>query len=313
MRIITHNGPKAHADEVLAIAILLGMVQPDLTKVRIERRPRVSEAHLDDEDTWVLDIGHRHEPESKNFDHHGEDQEDLPCTLHLVARHFGLEEALQGAFPWYEYKNVLDTQGPRAAARAVGVTGNTRPLMSPVEGWLLSRFADSDGVIRDRILVRVLRDMGRSLVERAHEFERKIDELKRESEVWTRELSYIKADGDELSITVLSAPDLVADGAVIRAYRDRYEREHGKAFTVTITKDPRGGGTSLYRYEDAVVDAFGEDPEQLDFTDLRGRGITRFVHNSGFLATFKDEEDARLGLFASIQEAYNRSLQRKSA
>jgi len=64
--IITHPG-SAHFDEMTAVSLILA-AHAD-TEFHIERREPIPE-ELDNPDIWVVDIGNRHEPEKRNFDHH---------------------------------------------------------------------------------------------------------------------------------------------------------------------------------------------------------------------------------------------------
>ncbi|MFH0768070.1 MAG: MYG1 family protein, partial [Chloroflexota bacterium] len=81
--IITHPG-SAHFDEVTAVSLILSVYTD--TEFRIERREPVP-AELDDPDVWVVDIGDRHEPEKRNFDHHQDT--DCPAAFVLVAEYLG--------------------------------------------------------------------------------------------------------------------------------------------------------------------------------------------------------------------------------
>jgi len=62
-QIITHPG-SAHKDDFLACSVLV-----HLHEVPILRR-EPTEEDLNDPGICVVDVGGRHEPELKNFDHH---------------------------------------------------------------------------------------------------------------------------------------------------------------------------------------------------------------------------------------------------
>ncbi|MGB2826787.1 MAG: MYG1 family protein, partial [Dehalococcoidales bacterium] len=103
--IITHPG-SAHFDEVAAVSLILA-VHAD-TVFRIERR-EPAQAELDNPSVWVVDIGDRHEPEKRNFDHHQDI--DCPAAFILVAEYLGLSETMS-VMPWWHFKDSVDRFGP---------------------------------------------------------------------------------------------------------------------------------------------------------------------------------------------------------
>lgn len=91
-RIVTHSGP-FHADDVLAVAVLLDLV-PDAEVVRT-RDPEVLDAAREDPDTVLVDVGWDYDVHYRNFDHHQRDfqqQRDkgVPfASIGLVWRAYG--------------------------------------------------------------------------------------------------------------------------------------------------------------------------------------------------------------------------------
>ena len=96
--IITHPG-SAHFDEVTAVGLILAVHAE--TVFSIERR-EPSQAELDNPDVWVVDIGNRHEPEKRNFDHH--QNTDCPAAFVLVSEYLGLLETMS-VMPWWHFKD----------------------------------------------------------------------------------------------------------------------------------------------------------------------------------------------------------------
>ena len=83
-QILTHPGG-AHKDEFLACCVLA--FQHDVPIVR--REP--SDDDLADTGVIVVDVGHEHEPERNNFDHHQFPKDSDPvCALSLVL-HWNLQ------------------------------------------------------------------------------------------------------------------------------------------------------------------------------------------------------------------------------
>lgn len=263
--IVTHSG-RAHFDEFTAISLLLAATDA----VEVWRK----EPNDDDRfrtDIILVDVGGEFEPQSMNFDHHQD--EDLPSSLTLVARHLGIEEAATEAFQWWEYKDVLDTSGPRAAAEAVGVEGDTRPLMSPIEGYMLDWFAEQE-YVKPKLL-EIMEEYGQSLLDRVEEFEEKLQEAREEGEL-------VEVEG----IPTYLLPGKNADSGVLRALRGEL------GFDATITSDPRSGGFSAYRYDDLDY--------EIDMSGVEGEDV-HFAHKSGFLATTASVEAAKEALAEGLR------------
>jgi len=82
--IITHRGG-AHKDDFLACSLLVACHE-----VPIFRKDPTDE-DLADPSIAVVDVGHLHEPEKNNFDHHQFPRDHPPtCALTLVLQHLGI-------------------------------------------------------------------------------------------------------------------------------------------------------------------------------------------------------------------------------
>ena len=126
--IVTHPG-SAHFDEVTAIGLILSACAE--IEFRIERR-EPSPAELEDSDTWVVDIGNRHEPKKHNFDHH--QSLDCPAAFVLVAEYLGLVETMS-VMPWWYFKDEIDRFGPVKSSVKYHA-GDDLVNRNPVESWL---------------------------------------------------------------------------------------------------------------------------------------------------------------------------------
>ena len=103
-KIITHDG-SAHFDEFLALALIIAHYEEK--QFEIERR-EPTEKELKNPDVWVVDIGHRYEPDLKNFDHHQD--LSLGASFVLIAEHLKLGDAFKNA-PWWHFKDQIDRRG----------------------------------------------------------------------------------------------------------------------------------------------------------------------------------------------------------
>lgn len=259
-KIITHPG-RSHFDEFLAIGMLLAEEGSIETPV-FRREPTGEE--IDNAEVAVVDIGEEYNPELRLFDHHQDP--GLPSSMGLVAEHLGLGSAMRKAFEWFEFKDTLDRQGPKAAAEACGIEGDIRPTQSPVEAYILRSFSGQEGEVA-RPLVKFMEGLARSVMDRAREFGWKLEEAKEEGALL-----------DMSGRMVYVRPDEEPDSQVLRTLREEW------GFVATVTKDPRSDGVSLYTYENTRLDFAGAD-EQVEGAD--------FAHKAGFLAVAQDVGAAR--------------------
>ena len=127
-KIITHPGG-AHKDEFLACAVLLA--EHD---VPVSRQDPTDEDLLNPS-TAVIDIGHRHQPDLHNFDHHQFARDAKPtCSLSLVLDHNGIYEDALSFCPWLEVAEWFDCRGPKDTSEWLGVDRETiGKLNSPLD------------------------------------------------------------------------------------------------------------------------------------------------------------------------------------
>jgi Uncharacterised protein family (UPF0160) len=274
-RIVTHLGA-AHRDEVLAIAVLLA----ERGMVPVERRDP-TEQDLADPEVVVVDCGGRHEPSLSNFDHHQLPRDAAPtCALHLVAEWLKLDAVFQ-LQPWYEFTAVMDSKGPVAAGRLVGLTGPLpKSIWSPIEGAVVSLFAarteyDSIGFgdahngerrYWDPVL-EMLALLGRQLIDSARAFAACVESV--------REHTRIEKLADRWCVFC----DAPAQPELLAALDAIVERS-GHRVEISITRSDRPGESwTLYRYNDAPG---------IDFSRVESDSRVVFAHPGGFIAKVRE-------------------------
>jgi hypothetical protein len=175
-KIIAHPG-SAHKDDFLSTCVLLATL--DHAEV-YRREPTL--ADLDDDHTFVVDVGMEYNPLRRNFDHHQDTS--LPCAFHLLMQHLGLHEAAMQAFVWYPHMSMIDVRGPYRTAEHLGVDPNVLfATSSPIDGYVLSIFAQIKTLKSDDILYRFMKALGidmLSLIERKLE---RLEQLKTEAQI----------------------------------------------------------------------------------------------------------------------------------
>lgn len=246
-KIVTHNG-HAHFDEFLAISLVLARHED--THFYIERRDPKKE-ELENPDIWVIDIGDRHEPHLKNFDHHQD--LNLPASFVQVAEYLELKEILQSS-PWWDFKDRIDRRGGYKVAEELGMDF-IDALNSPVEKFFLRLFAESPLSVYQQ-----MRIFGRQLIDDGYR-------LKEQIAFWE--------NCEQLT---------VKDKKVIVGYTDetmgsvQFCEKLPDPPSVRINYDGRGDGWSLSTIKDA---------DGVNFYKLAGHEHIKFAHKNGFLAKTK--------------------------
>lgn len=108
MHIVTHSG-QAHADDILAVALILVKEGLDFSDAHVQR---VANGPASDYPTarFVVDIGGVYDPTIGRFDHHQFPPDSPPdCALTLVARYYGMTVE---QYPWMKKLALLDSKGP---------------------------------------------------------------------------------------------------------------------------------------------------------------------------------------------------------
>jgi hypothetical protein len=273
--LLTHPGG-AHKDEFLACCVLIAR-----HAVPVERR-EPTEADLAAPDVCVIDVGHRHEPELNNFDHH-QLPRDLPptCALSLVLQHLGLYGDAREFCEWLETTEWFDCRGPVDTARWLGVErAALARLNSPVDLTLLRRFAQAQRVEPGQPLWEIMRMVGEDIVGHVTSSRAKLDQLARHVVRW--ELKIGAAPG---VVVFIPRTDTLADDAA--SGLDRYIERQAWARDVvgSVYPDRRAGGYGLGRFR---------DNPRLDFTRIAAEPDVHFAHARGFVAKTSASDVARL-------------------
>ncbi len=245
--IITHPGG-AHFDEMTAIGLILA-VHAD-TDFRIERR-EPEPAELDDPNVWVVDIGDRHEPQKRNFDHH--QSLDCPAAFVLVAEYLGLAETLS-VMPWWQFKDSVDRFGPGKSSKIFDA-GDDLVNRNPVEIWLTANFASEP-----KSSLPLLKAYGAHVIEDARMLKSQID--------------YWKASS---RLVIAGVPAMIGETRE-SAGLEEFRRLDENPPDIVISLDRRDDGWRLFRYDGTPV----------DFSRIADHPAVAFAHKSGFMAKTKE-------------------------
>lgn len=260
MRIVTHPG-RAHKDEILAVAFLLATGRID----QVCRREPTQE-DLEDPNTYVIDVGGRHEPALLNFDHHQLPRDAAPCcALTLVLEHLGWQDAARSVLQWFDQVELLDSKGPRVAAEALGMTAdNFAKILDPIGSAVCRWFGDATLLQRGDFLFELLERLGRDYTSYLQKVTERLGELSE------RAVIVQVAGCTVIDVTAIDRDDDPLLGL------EMWVRQRTPQSIATVSQATRGNGVTLYRRTGAEA--------RLDFGRIKGQPGVEFVHASGFLA-----------------------------
>jgi hypothetical protein len=273
--IITHPGG-AHKDDFLACALLLTQ-----SPVVIERR-EPTESELTDPSIAVLDIGHAHNPELNNFDHHQFPRDHVPiCALSLVLQHLGLYQDAREFCDWLEVAEWFDCRGPVDTAAWLGVDRETLgKLNSPIDITLLKCFAAQSVHTPGEPVWELMRQVGQDLVDYVTGLRARLDFVAQHAQVWQ-----LQSGDNTFKALYMPRTDPMPDEASAGLARHVQQLGLKNEILALIYPDSRGAGYGMRRFND--------DP-RLDFSQLQAEADVHFTHARGFIAKTSANETARL-------------------
>ena len=274
-QIITHPGG-AHKDEFLACAILLA--EHDVPVLRQDP----TEEDLLNPATAVIDIGHRHEPDLYNFDHHQFARDAKPtCSLSLVLDHYGIYEDALSFCPWLEVAEWFDCRGPKDTSEWLGIDRETvGKLNSPLDITILQAFAKSAQHLPGEPIWELMKMIGGELLQYIRNLRTRIEEVARVAEVW--ELHH-----SEDSFKVMFVPRNQNQIEEVSGAMGWHIKELGLEEDVVamVYPDSRGEGYGMKRFNDC---------SEMDFSKIANHTSVRFAHARGFIAKVEPVEVGEL-------------------
>jgi GNAT superfamily N-acetyltransferase len=264
-KIITHPGG-AHKDEFLACCVLLAKDSVSIL------RQEATDQELEDPEVVVVDVGHRHEPQLNNFDHHQFPRDAEPtCSLSLVLSKLGIYEDARSFCPWLEVAEWFDCRGPNDTADWLGLDREVvGKLNSPIDITILQGFAKQAEHNPGEPIWEVMQMMGKELVEYITGLRGRIDEVSKIEEVW-------KLTHGDVEFKVIFAPRTNPSIEEVSGALGWRVKELGleEKVYVMVYPDGRGQGYGMKRFNDR---------EEIDFSRIEKESDIRFAHARGFIA-----------------------------
>ena len=273
--IITHPGG-AHKDDFLACSVLLSN-----HPVSIFRRDP-TEQELENPEVAVVDIGHQHDPELNNFDHHQLPRDHEPtCALSLVLQKLEIYEDTKEFCSWLETTEWFDCRGPHDTAEWLGVDREAMAkLNSPLDVTMFQAFAKQKEHHPGEPVWEVMKMMGTDLVQYVTGLRGRINQVAKIEEFWDLGQG---EDMIKVAFVPRTEPEVEeASGGLAWRIKELGLEEEVVAM---VYPDSRGGGYGMRRYDDNLA---------LDFSQLSEQPDVHFTHNRGFIAKTSTTEVSRL-------------------
>ena len=177
--IITHPGG-AHKDDFLACAVLLSKFPVSI----LRRDP--TDQELADPEIAVVDIGHQHNANLNNYDHHQFARDSDPsCALSLVLDQFGIYEDAKEFCSWLETTEWFDCRGPHETAEWLGVERETMAkLNSPIDVTIFQAFAKRNEHHSGEPIWEVMKMIGTDLVSFVVNLRKRMNQVAKHEEIW---------------------------------------------------------------------------------------------------------------------------------
>jgi len=279
-KIVTHSG-NAHNDDFVAVCIALAVYREIISISRVHK-PDTKD--LTDPSCLIIDVGMDYDPAYNNFDHHqrSDDRVKEECALSLFCNAMEIDLSV---FPWYRHLVTLDSQGPVAAARSIGLGKLPPELIDPIGSTMLSLFSEATEIkIGDPLFV-IMKTMGETIISKATVLREAIEKI-----------DQIHCMDMINGVPVVHLPTHDTNG--FHSWRERQALTIGICVSIAQdrdTKQPKEGCYSLYRVDDHPA---------VDFRRLDGRPEMEFIHQNGFLASTKEISremlDELLGLSVKV-------------
>lgn len=263
MKYAVVHGGAAHRDEILAVGLAIYADVITLSTRVIRRDPTPEE--LEDPKVLILDVGERHDLQRMCFDHHHLPRGTRECALSLLARHLRVKgrepmtyHELWEDRPWYRFTVGLDSLGPFAMAKELGLESLPPELNSPFE-WIIIDAAENSKEFDELVKMMAFQVIG-GRVEDALKLHDKLAWLKQNAEI---------QEVDGVKVLLVESDDVFG----VNDYRASL-LEDGVEVAISISHDDRGPGLCLYRFA---------DHPRVDFSKVEGDEAVLFAHKGGFI------------------------------
>ena len=270
--IITHSG-SAHLDDFLSCCLVLNR-SGNIKKIK---RKEPDNAEIKDPAIWKLDVGERHDPDVKCFDHH-QDGMDEECTLSLLLKNWGLWSIANEIHNWLKIVVIKDTLGPKEVTKELEISFKAMgALDSFVERSVLDFFIMQNEIDKGSFLFSLMEMIGQNFFALIDEYTTVMDEVK-------EKLKYKTINGVQ---SIFFYENLNPSSTIARIIKDKMQEKWPTLKGgIGVYPNKRVKGTlAIKRYD---------DDERVDFSRISHYEKVVFSHPKGFFVSVEQMTEDEL-------------------
>ncbi|MCH6259094.1 MYG1 family protein [Puniceicoccaceae bacterium K14] len=264
-KILTHPGG-AHKDEFLACSVLLAIHPVPIV------RGEPQEEDLENPQTCVVDVGHQHEPNLLNFDHHQFPKDHIPtCSLSLVLQHIGIYEEAKSYCDWLETAEWMDCRGPNETAKKLEIDrAAMAKLNSAIDITLIRRFSAQNRLDKGNPIWEIMKMIGEDLLHFINTLKERVEHIERTVKTWEFEVN-----GETKIALFLPRTDPLINEPSMGVGQYIEANQLADKVLAIISGDRRSEGYGLSRFNDNPA---------VDLSCLESESDVHFAHVRGFVA-----------------------------
>ena len=258
--IITHPG-SAHLDDFLSCCLVINK-SGNVRKIK-RKEPSITE--IKDPSIWKLDVGEKHDPEKKCFDHHQDGMDD-ECTLSLLLKNWRSWSIANEVHKWLIIVVINDTIGPIEITRQLKISYTAMgALNSFVERTILDFFKEQKEIEKGSFLFSLMENIGRNFFALIDEYTTIIEEV-------NEKLEYKMINGVQ---TIFCYKSFDHSSTLTRIIKDKMkEKWSDLKGGIAVYPNKRIDGTiALKRYD---------NDERVDFSRISHYEKVVYSHPKGF-------------------------------
>ena len=270
--IITHPG-SAHLDDFLSCCLVVNK-SGNVKKIK---RKEPNKAEIKDPAIWKLDVGERHDPEIKCFDHHQDGMYD-ECTISLLLKSWGYWSNANEVYKWLKIVVINDTIGPKEVTKQLEISYKALgALNSFVERTILDFFKNQKEIKKGSILFSLMEIIGQNFFALIDEYTTVMEEVK-------VKLEYKIINGVQ---SIFCYKGLNHSSTLTRIIKDKMkEKWPNLRGGIAVYPNKRIKGTiALRRYD---------NDERVDFSRISHYEKVVYSHPKGFFLSMKQVTEDQL-------------------
>jgi len=269
--IITHPGT-AHLDDFLSTCLVI-YKSGDIEEVH-RREP--SDDEINDSSIYKLDVGDKHDPDIKCYDHHQIIMND--CALSLILQDWKLWDKAIKVHNWLTIAVANDTKGPKEVAKLLNVSYTALGrLDSFIERTILDLFKKKKIVKKGSALFSLMKIIGQRFFSQIDDYFKTLKDIE-------EKIEYKKIKG---VLVTFCYKNVEHSNMLVRILNEK-KRE--------MWSDEKGGIVVYPNnrpYGTIALSRVNND-KRVDFSRISNYEKVKFAHPQGFFASLEPMSDYEL-------------------